>query len=650
MSALLFRLRIVPTRRSETHSEPNILVAQESMPSESLSLPSFAVIDLPSSDHAETPAERYARRKARREEARELAKREDPRVTGNYARQTTTPKPYPEVTIYSHPQGPSGPQPAIPLQEAYVGSKPVISSLQASRPCSAEGVDGLLRFFNSVLATEYTFSSQPGLQDHLQECIDRKYDLGTALARLRPWWQDDFRQLQTLLDELHKEDDEMRRSALDTAKGQIVKPRIRPRRVWDLYSNRVLPIWLTRRDYWAVSHSWMDIRRRQLEKTPINAYEWPVPIPDDSTLDRVRVELLNLGAEYVWLDVLCLRQESDDPTREALRLEEWKLDVPTIGNVYHQNQMIVHYYSGLGRPFRIRPGDLDSERHWINRAWTVQETSSNSITAGVADDSPVGGEALRVDSNGEFQDPDIRRFHNTLSLLIQYSQDLDTVFPILDAMRHRAAVNELDKIAGLSYLLQSPTLPPYIIEQDPEDAWLRLLQTMNGKYRGDLLFSFPTPGDGQCVWAPSWQQIKDAPVLRHRGGVGLHENVQHVMPEDVYRSSGYRIDGCRIEGLSTHTLSHSKHSKYRSGKLLVTRNGDFKLSFEVKALHSHLIPEDEYVVFGSRGFTHWVVGKTQILPAGERIVKVSAVEMAMEMDITSIKELALARWETVEWA
>ncbi len=57
-----------------------------------------------------------------------------------------------------------------------------------------------------------------------------------------------------------------------------------------------------------------------------------VPIPKDANLDLIRIEMLNLGAEYAWLDVLCLRQLGG--RGEDLRKEEWKLDVPTIGHVY----------------------------------------------------------------------------------------------------------------------------------------------------------------------------------------------------------------------------------------------------------------------------------------------------------------------------
>ena len=101
----------------------------------------------------------------------------------------------------------------------------------------------------------------------------------------------------------------------------IVDRKLPPRRVWDLYSNRVLPGWLFRKwghsdeewEQWStvdpVSHSWVHPNDRHSVWTPINGRKWPVPVPKDTTLDRVRVELLNVGRETIWLDVLCLWQE-----------------------------------------------------------------------------------------------------------------------------------------------------------------------------------------------------------------------------------------------------------------------------------------------------------------------------------------------------
>ncbi|KAK0477427.1 hypothetical protein IW261DRAFT_1338608, partial [Armillaria novae-zelandiae] len=80
--------------------------------------------------------------------------------------------------------------------------------------------------------------------------------------------------------------------------------------------------------------------------TPINGHEWPVPVPEDAYLDLIRLELLNLGAEYVWLDILCLKQEGG--TRNDLRAEEWKLDKPAIGHIFRMATEVVCYFSELG--------------------------------------------------------------------------------------------------------------------------------------------------------------------------------------------------------------------------------------------------------------------------------------------------------------
>ena len=40
--------------------------------------------------------------------------------------------------------------------------------------------------------------------------------------------------------------------------------------------------------------------------TAVNQEQHPVPIPEGVTLDAVRDELLGLGAQFCWLDILCL--------------------------------------------------------------------------------------------------------------------------------------------------------------------------------------------------------------------------------------------------------------------------------------------------------------------------------------------------------
>ncbi|EJD50325.1 hypothetical protein AURDEDRAFT_160230 [Auricularia subglabra TFB-10046 SS5] len=209
------------------------------------------------------------------------------------------------------------------------------------------------------MGTSHTLESCPKLAVSLERWIRHGYDFGSIYARVR-YGRDLFPD--------HGIDDSARRlsaletrrsSALDPATNSIVDPHLPPRRIWDLVSNRVLLHDGTARLDGAISHSWVAPAQRQHVRTLVNNYEWPVPIPCDTTLERVRIELLNLERNCVWLDVLCLRQEGA-PDKESIRRDEWTIDVPTIGAVYHGTAFVIHYYSGLGRPFKV--GDLNSER------------------------------------------------------------------------------------------------------------------------------------------------------------------------------------------------------------------------------------------------------------------------------------------------
>ncbi|KAF8460041.1 hypothetical protein BDZ91DRAFT_636139, partial [Kalaharituber pfeilii] len=151
-----------------------------------------------------------------------------------------------------------------------------------------------------------------------------------------------------------------------------------PRRLWDLVSNRVVDVdqfakvdgetaipRAPAQGYWAITHSWT--ADMQLCMTPINGYRWPVPVPAGVSLEAIRWEALSHGAQYCWLDVLCLRQRMiqrvpgttagiDDETESAereQRLEEWSVDIPTIGNIYRQATNVIRYFNGLGRELQL---------------------------------------------------------------------------------------------------------------------------------------------------------------------------------------------------------------------------------------------------------------------------------------------------------
>ncbi|KAF8416648.1 hypothetical protein EV426DRAFT_509386, partial [Tirmania nivea] len=117
-----------------------------------------------------------------------------------------------------------------------------------------------------------------------------------------------------------------------------------PRRMWDLESNRVLRmrLRLPGRPSGRYLTSWAD--DMEAVDTSINGYQWPVPLPRNTYKPR-------RCAEYVWLDVLCLLQQPHNPSLELLKQYEWKLDVPTIGNVYRAAERVVRYFNGLGIAF-----------------------------------------------------------------------------------------------------------------------------------------------------------------------------------------------------------------------------------------------------------------------------------------------------------
>ncbi|KAF8431980.1 hypothetical protein BGX38DRAFT_1227587 [Terfezia claveryi] len=482
--------------------------------------------------------------------------------------------------------------------------------------------------------TSYTLET-PGASTLLEDCISSKYDFGTAYAHLRPLWArlhwlaGDLVSLRSMFAEYEKNDQKAREDA--QVKGTIVNPySVPPRRVWDLRAHRVVPGWRTFHPhprYWPVSHSWADVMTPI--DTPVNQYEWPVPIPAGVTLEMVRNELLNLGAEHVWLDVLCLRQRSPDREKEKIRLREWEIDVPTIGNAYQFSDRanMVQYFNGLGRPFETF--GWDGPRHWLNRAWTLQEINWGAIIAGVTEEVPVPMDAVRTDGDCTTT---LRTMMEPLTIiLVNENINKIALFPLLEEMKRRFASGDIDKIAGLGYLLRSPTLPAYYESQSVEEAWHLLVDNMQAYLRGSLLFLFPTPGGGQRVWTPSWKQIEETDLLSLDGGTLGKESVvccgDIEAPFALHR--GYRINKCSIRGLA---VIPPEGDGPRLGKLEVNLSNGEVYTLKVRARHQHIIPDGSYTLVGSSDLMHWVVC-TRERPLWEsRLTKVSVVSAGQDFD------------------
>ncbi|KAK0458763.1 uncharacterized protein EV420DRAFT_1308266 [Desarmillaria tabescens] len=448
-----------------------------------------------------------------------------------------------------------------------------------------------------------------------------------AYSRLRRiWYIHDWNTVRDTLGRWEEEDREMRRKAL--VGNRIVKPHLPPRRVWDLYNNRVVPWWCTGLirvrtcKLQPISHAWMDETDRVNVSTPTNGYEWPVPMPKDASLNLVRIEMLNieveddseveddLELEYAWLDILCLRQVGGQG--EDMRAEEWKLDVPTIGAVYDEPNVAV-YLSGLGRPLSLKDGDLDSDRCWFRRAWTLQEAGPTTSML-IAGDTPDGPLHAKRDEDGKYGTELLTRFHKQL----QSTVDRYGMFSALEEMQNRVSTNPVDKVAGLAFLVQSKSIPAYYESESLEDAWTALVNSMWMLLRGELFCFYPEPGNAGRKWRPSWDQQMMKPLAAGEYYPDIYVDRNEEMDEDSCNAPC--IEKGLVRGLA------AVEGGDRRGELIVKDVGGMEHAFNITATHEYPIPEDIYTLICTRrDYEFWVLGRR--LP-GKRFEKVSVLRIA----------------------
>ncbi|KAK0500924.1 hypothetical protein EDD18DRAFT_1348355 [Armillaria luteobubalina] len=547
---------------------------------------------------------------------------------------------YPEVTISTFTEtGREESSIAVPLQRAYTDRKPVIPSSLADTPCSTFDIQSLLDQLNITLGTSYSLDN-PYLASLLVECMTDDDDFGMAYGCLRQiWYTDDWSTVHDVLCRWCDKDQKIRRKAL--VGNQIVNPQLQPRRVWDLYSNRVVPWWLKSRvgdayytyRQWPkpISHAWMDEKDHTAVWTPINEYAWPVPNPKDANLDLVRIEMLNLGEEYAWLDVLCLRQVGGP--REDLRAEEWKLDVPTIGAVY-AHSLSVCYLSGLGRPLTLKEGDLESDRSWFRRAWTLQEAADKMVIAGDTPDGPLHAEC----KDGKYGTELLTIFHEQL----EHTCDSFFGHDALVEMRNRVSTNPVDKIAGVASLMGYNWIPAYYESASLEDAWTASVDSMVESGRMRLFIMCPEPGDGGPKWRPSWEQVMTNPLLPYLIDLSVPQHVDRNETGDKDWCDAWCIEGF-VRGLAV-VEGHDRHGEF------IVECDDGIERFKVTAAHTYPIPEDIYTLMyficwdgenGNNDVPHaCVIGRS--LPGGS-FEKVSVLETSDEdlLDLTENRQYIL---------
>ena len=315
-------------------------------------------------------------------------------------------------------------------------------------------------------------------------------------------------------------------------------------------------------------------------------------------------------------------------------MEEWKLDVPTIGGIYN-GAHVVCYLSGLGLPLSLKAGDLESDRCWFRRAWTVQEVGRKRIIAGDTLDGPLHAEP--IDKAGNYENKMLTKFHKQL----KSSEMTNGLYGALSAMQDRISTHPVDKVAGLAFSLLTRSIPAYHESQSLEDAWTALIDEVDPFYRGVLLFTYPEPGTGHKKWRLSWEQAmttslpKDSDASIHIANVG-RDNDDWCEGPHIERGfmRGLAVGG--VEGID------------RCGELVVEDAEGIVHAFNILVSHHYPIPEDTYTLFGGDPFTpnseiplpqHWVVGRR--LPS-KRFEKVSVFKMTDCDEIQRLNELGLS--------
>ncbi|KAK0482873.1 hypothetical protein EDD18DRAFT_1084594, partial [Armillaria luteobubalina] len=326
-----------------------------------------------------------------------------------------------------------------------------------------------------------------------------------------------------------------------------------PWHIWDLCANHVAPWWVVKnfRGVWAISHVWVADNDLKYKMTPINRYEWPMPMLKNSNLDHIRIEMLNLSMEYVWLDVLCLRQKGQEwDHREAMRKEEWKVDLPIIGWVYHAVGDVACYLSGLGLPLSFE--DLHcfgDDQCWFNQSWTLQETLHSVEIAG---------------QTHSMADISNKRGYKMLNMLFdrleyfsyiqQWTEQGERVLYFLEEMKRWKSSNPVDKVVGLIFLLDLKHIPIYDAGQSEDDAWAELMNITDNKICVVFLFLYPKL-NGNRSWRPSWEQLmtERSPELPC-----MFCNFDHVpnvswTTEDGNSYDGPHMDAYIVQGLADGT-------------------------------------------------------------------------------------------------
>ncbi|EKM51668.1 uncharacterized protein PHACADRAFT_127443 [Phanerochaete carnosa HHB-10118-sp] len=256
---------------------------------------------------------------------------------------------------------------------------------------------------------------------------------------------------------------------------------------------------------------------------------------------------------------------------------------------------------------------FNDERSWLNRVWTMQETTSNWLLGGlVPEEFMVRKEDLDLPT----------QFHDGVCSLLQVlARDPPDLFALAKVLRSRRGTHHIDQVSALGLLLKCPALPIYDTKQRCEDGWGQLVQQMSHKHRTDLLVNCPVVGNAPGTkWCPSWSQLmlgktipSETTVINYSEGELLNcSPISHdpsVNLGVVYWNYAYVIESCEFSiedgRIHMHVLlgpasqSQFATDSYKTQPFLVEFSGANPL-FD---------PDFYYAAAGMANLEYWVLGK-----------------------------------------
>ncbi|KAK0214307.1 hypothetical protein IW262DRAFT_1466000 [Armillaria fumosa] len=152
------------------------------------------------------------------------------------------------------------------------------------------------------------------------------------------------------------------------------------------------------------------------------------------------------------------------------------------------------------------------------------------------------------------------------------------------------------------------------------------------RFRADLLFLYPGPGNGNKSWHPSWTQATTETFPKSSLSKDLYTVNVYRMDGDGDGYYGLCIDSCRVRGLA----DISSPDILRRVKLDVKVDSTIDHTFDIVADHGFPIPDGVHALIGTAKHSStmegviWVVGKTEGL--GEKVTKVSVFRMANKQE------------------